>query len=173
VAGADAGEVLEPPHRRALAVGVEQHFAQALVEPDRRVGGGVGAAGDAGVDLPEGDLVGDEDRRLEAGAAGLLHVVGRGLRGEAGAEHALAGEVAVARVLQHGAARDLTEALALQREALDQAVESGGEHVLVGGARVNGVRAREWDPVAADDGDPAWITGQRASAFRYRDRCIG
>ena len=53
------------------------------------------------------------------GAAGLLHVVGGGLGSEAGAEHALPGQVAVAGVLEHGAAGDLAEPLALQREAVD------------------------------------------------------
>ncbi len=131
VAGSHSGQLLDPAEGRLLAVDVEQDFAQVLVESDRRVGGGVGAAGDAGVDLAEGDLVGDEDRRLEAGAAGLLHVVGGRLGRQAGAEHALAGEVAVARVLEHGAAGDLAERLALERVAPDQAVERGGEHVLV------------------------------------------
>ena len=149
---------LQPAERRALAVGVEQDLAQILVEGDRRVGGGVGAAGDAGVDLAEGDLVGDEDRRLEAGAAGLLDVVGGRLGREPGAEHALAGQVAVARVLEHGAAGDLAEPLALEAEAVDQAVEGGGEHVLVGGVRVDGVGAREGDAVAADDGDAAGVS---------------
>src|SRR6185312_16096810 len=93
--------------------------------------------------------------RLQPGAAGLLHVVGGGLRGEAGAEHALTGQVAVAGVLQHGAAGDLAEGLAVEVEAVDQPVEGGGEHVLVGRVRVDAVGAREWDPVAADDGNPA------------------
>ena len=109
MAGAEPGQLLQPPRRGLLAVGVEQDLAQVLVEADRRVGGGVDAAGDAGVDLTEGDLVGDEDRRLQPGAAGLLHVVGGRLRREPRAEHALAGQVAVARVLQHGAAGDLAE----------------------------------------------------------------
>src|SRR3546814_5849750 len=65
------------------------------------VGGGVGAAGDAGVDLPEGDLVRDLDGRLQAGAAGLLDV-GRGrLRRQFGTEHRLAGQVEVTGVLEH------------------------------------------------------------------------
>ena len=58
-------------------------------------------------------------------------------------------------MLEHGAAGDLAEALALEAEAVDEAVEGGGEHVLVGGVRVDAVGAREGDPVAADDGDPA------------------
>ena len=153
VAGADLGQLLQFADGRALAVGLEQRLAQALVEGDRRVGGGVGAAGDAGVDLAEGDLVGDEDRRLQAGAAGLLDVVGGGLGGEAGAEHALAGQVAVARVLEDGAAGDLAERLALQAVAVDQPVERRGQHVLVAGVRVDAVGAGEGDPVAADDGD--------------------
>ena len=158
-------EQLQAPAGRFRPVGVEQHLAQVLVEADRRVGSGVGAAGDAGVDLAEGDLVGDQDRRLQPGAAGLLDVVGGRLGGEPRAEHALAGQVAVARVLEHGAAGDLAERLAAEREALDQPVERGGEHVLVGGARVDGVRAREWDSVAADDGDPTGTVSQRRKPF--------
>ena len=157
VAGADLGQRPQFAHRRALAVGLQQGLAQPLVEGDRRVGGGVGAAGDAGVDLAEGDLVGDQDRRLQAGAAGLLDVVGGGLGGEAGAEHALAGQVAVARVLEDGAAGDLAERLALEAVAVDQAVEGGGQHVLVARVRVDAVGAREGDPVAADDGDLAGL----------------
>ena len=91
------------------AARLHQHLAQVLVEADRRVGGGVGAAGDADVDLPERDLVGHEHRGLEAGVAGLLDVVGRGGGGERGAEHGLAGEVEVARVLEHGAGDDLAD----------------------------------------------------------------
>ena len=72
---------------------------------ERRVGGGVDAAGDAHVELTEGDLVGDQDRRLQAGAAGLLDVVRRGVRVEPGAEDHLAGEVEVAGVLEHRAGR--------------------------------------------------------------------
>ena len=43
----------------------------------RRVADGIHAAGDADLDLPERDLVADEDRRLEARAAGALHVEAR------------------------------------------------------------------------------------------------
>ena len=103
--------------------------------------------------LAEGDLVGDEDRRLEAGAARLADVVGGRLGRELRAEHRLAGEVEVAAVLEDGARGDLAEALALEAEAGDEAVERGGQHVLVGGLRVGAVRARERDPVAAEDGD--------------------
>jgi hypothetical protein len=65
---------------------LRQRPAQVLVEGDRRVGGRVDAAGDARVDLPERDLVRDEDRRLEPEARdetverGREHVLVRGLR---------------------------------------------------------------------------------------------
>ena len=109
--------------------------------------------------LAERDLVGDEDRRLEPGAAGLADVVGRGLGRELRAEHGLAGQVEVAAVLEHGAGGDLAEALAGEPEALDQAVERRGQHVLVGGLRVGAVRAGERDPVAAEDGDGHVVFG--------------
>jgi hypothetical protein len=52
------------------AVQLEQDLAELLVDRDRSVRGGVRATGDPDVDLPEGDLVGDLDRGLQAGAAG-------------------------------------------------------------------------------------------------------
>src|SRR6202012_913027 len=51
--------------------------------------------------------------------------------------------------------------LALEAEAVDQPVERGGEHVLVGRVRVLLVGARERDPVAADHGDPAGLAVHR------------
>ena len=38
-----------------------------------------------------------------------------------------------------------------------EAVQDGGEHVLVGGIRVGAVGAHEGDPVSAEDGDAAVI----------------
>ena len=47
----------------------------------------------------------------------------------------------------------VAEALALQVEAGDQAVDGGGEHLLVGDTGVDGVAPGERDAVAAEDGD--------------------
>ena len=143
-----------------------------------RVRGGVGATGDAGVDLAERDLVGDVDRRLQTGAARLLQVAGRGLGRQLGAEHRLAGQVEVAAVLEHGAGDDLAEALTLEAEAGGQAVDGRGEHLLVGGAGVDGVRPGERDPVAAEDGDAAGCGvcrhgGSRALRRGENKRCEG
>ena len=80
---ADLGQRGQPALQGLGAVGLEQDLAELLADRDRRVGGGVGAAGDADLDLAEGDLVGDLDRGLEAGAAGLLDVVGRASRARA------------------------------------------------------------------------------------------
>ena len=105
------------------------------------------------LDLAERDLVGHGERRLQPGVARLLDVVGGGGVVERRAEHALAREVEVPAVLEHGAGDDLAGALALQPEAGDEPVERGGEHVLVGGLGVGAVRAGERDPVAAEDRD--------------------
>ena len=72
-------------------------------------------------------------------------------RRQLGAQHALAGQVEVARVLEDGAGDDLAHLLALQPEAGDQPVERRGEHVLVGRLRVRRVGPGERDAVAADD----------------------
>ncbi len=49
--------------------------------------------------------------------------------------------------------------LALESEPGDQAVDRGGQHLLVGGVGVGAVGARERDSVAADDGDPSSLGG--------------
>ena len=155
VAGTDRAERLEPARGVLGGVDLHQLAAQLVADRDGRVGGGVGAAGDARVDDAERDLVGHLDRRLQPGAAGLLDVGGGRLGCEPGAEHALAGEVEVARVLEHRPGHDLAEPLAPQLEPVDEAVDGGGQHLLVGDAGVDGVGPGERDAVAADDGDRA------------------
>ena len=90
---------------------------------------------------PRRILLAQRDDGLEAGRAGHA---GRRTRGSAGderrAEHGLAGEVEVLAVLEHGARGDLADALALQAEPGDEAVERRGEHVLVAGPRRTGRR---------------------------------
>ena len=92
-----------------------------------------------------------------------------GVSGEPGAEHALAGQVEVAGVLEHRAGDDLAEPLALEAEAGDQPVERGGQHVLVGRVGVDAVGAGERDAVAAEDGDAtgaAWSCSSSCRAVR-------
>ncbi|GAA2666457.1 hypothetical protein GCM10010428_19140 [Actinosynnema pretiosum subsp. pretiosum] len=57
-------------------------------------------------------------------------------------------------MLEDRAADDLADALAREAEAGDQAVEGGGEHVLVRGSGVRAARSGERGAVAAEDGDP-------------------
>ena len=146
-------EQLHAARRSLPPVGLEQHLSQVLVDADRGVAGGVDAAGDAPLDLAHGDLAADRQRRLQAGVARLLQVIGGGGVVERRAEHALAREVEVARMLQHRTGDDLAGALALQAEAGDQPVEGGGEHVLVGRMRVGPVGTGKGDPIAPEDRD--------------------
>ncbi len=120
---------------------------------DRRVADGVGAAGNAYLDLPERNLVADMHRSFEAGAACTLHVHRRCLRIEPRGEHAFARQVVILGMLDDSAGRHVAEALALQFEALDHAAKDGGEHVLVAQPCVSGLRPRERNTHAADDGD--------------------
>src|SRR5699024_10349126 len=138
---------------------LDARLAQVVVDGERRVRGGVDAAGDAGLDTAERDRVGDLHGGGQARAAGLLQVERRGRGVEDGADHRLAGEVEVTRVLEHGAGDDHAQGLALEVVPGREAVDGGGEHVLVGRVRVLAVRPREGDPVAADDGDLAGAGG--------------
>src|SRR5688572_21067914 len=160
--GPQPGKEGESAAGRPGAVGLEQKAAQVLVDLDRRIAGGVDAAGDARLDLAEGDLVGDVDRRLETGPASLLDVVGRRLRRQRTAEDRLAGEVEVPAALEHGAGGDLAEPLPGEAEAGDEAVDGGGQHVLVRRLRVLAVAAGERDAVAAEDRGAASVRAAHA-----------
>ena len=122
--------------------------------------------------LAERDAVGDGDGRLQAGAAGLLQVVGRGVRRQRAAEHALAHQVEVAAVLEHRAADDGAEPLARQVEPVDESAERGGEHVLVGRVGVGAVGAGEGDPVSAEDGYSAGCLAWRLGVGHVHLRCV-
>ncbi len=138
--------------QRLGVVQADQHAAQVLVDRERGVGGGVDAAGDAGLDLPEGDLVGDQDRRPRGRCrrpAGRRRPAWSADSREPSTLSRV--RLKSRRVLEDGAGDDLAELLALQPEAGDQPVERRGEHVLVGRLRVGGVGAGERDAVAADD----------------------
>src|SRR5690606_25136312 len=137
----------------AGAVDLEHPLAHRLADADRGVGGGVGAAADARLDAAERDGVGHGHDRLQARTAGELQVVGGGVGRQAAAEHALADQAVLADALEHRAADDHAEPLALEVEAAHQAVQGGGEHVLIGRLRVGPVGASERDAVAAHDGD--------------------
>src|SRR6202008_484433 len=77
--------------------GEQQLLVRAWVD-DRRIADRVGAAGNAGLDLTERDLVADVDGRLETRTAGALHVETGRVRIESAGEHAFAHQIVVARV---------------------------------------------------------------------------
>ncbi len=149
------------------AVGLEQDLAELVAHGERGVRRGVGATGDAGLDLAERDLVGDQHGGLDAGVAGLLHVECRSVGRELGAENRLASEVEVAAVLEHGTGSELADPLTVESVARDEAVNGRGEHFLVGGTGVDGVGARERNAVAADHGDASY------GLLRRRARQLG
>ena len=118
----------------------------------RRVAEVVDPGGNAGVDLAERNLVGDQDGRLQAGAAGALYVEPRRLRIQSGRQQRFACQVVVLGMLDHRAGDHIAEPLALQIEALDQRAQGCGQQLLVVGAGVGGVRACERGADPADDG---------------------
>ncbi|MNX98264.1 hypothetical protein D3C86_1306650 [compost metagenome] len=139
------------------AVGLQEDFAQAFADTDRRIRGGVHATGDAAVDLAQGNLVRHQQRRLQPGAARLLDVIGRSGGRQSRPQYALAREVHVPRQLEHRPGDHFADALAVQVVTFDQAFEGGGEHHLVTGRGVGAVGAGEGNPVTADDRDAAQL----------------
>ena len=162
---ADLRERLDAVGRRAGGVRLEEDLAQVVVERDRRVRGRVRAAGDRRVGLAERDLVGDQDRRLQAGAAGLAHVECGRLRRELRAQNGLARQVDVARVLENGARCHLAQALALEAVIRGEPVDDRGQHVLVRRLRVLRVRARERNAIPPEDVKRGVSCRSRVSPF--------
>ena len=155
VLGPQAAQYLQPLGQGLGAVEVQQHLPQALADGDRGIGGRVDTAGNGRIDLAQLDLVGQAQDRFQAGGARLLEVVGGGFRGERRAQHRLAGEVEVAGVLEDCARGNLADPLVLQAEAGNQAVQCGGQHVLVGRLGVGPAGPGERNPVAAHHHGPA------------------
>ena len=155
VARANLQQALDLLAGALATIGLQENLPQPFVDPDRRIRGGIDAAGDATLNLPKRNLVCHQQRRLKARAAGLLQVIGRGFRGQARAEHTFAGQVEVARMLEHRTGHHLAQTLAMQVEALDQAIQCAGQHLLVARGGVDGIGAGERNTVATDNGDTA------------------
>ena len=81
-----------------------------------------------------------------------------------GAEHAFAHQVEVAAVLEHRAADTAPSRSPGKIEPVDQPVQGGGEHVLVGRVGVGAVGAGEGNAVAAEDRDAS--AGRLLSDFQ-------
>jgi hypothetical protein len=56
-------------------------------------------------------------------------------------------------VLEDRTGHDLTQPFAGELEAVDEPIDRGGEHLLVGRVDVAGVGPGERNPVATEDGD--------------------
>ena len=109
--------------------------------------------GDTAIDLPECNLVRDLDCRLETRAAGTLQIVCGCMWIKAGAEHALARQVEVLRVLHHRAGRHLSDLSASQSIFVDQALQCSAQHRLVVELGISAMGSCEWTTRAADDGN--------------------
>src|SRR4051812_47534895 len=124
------------PRRKALAKGPrpparQQDLLQPRTEGKRDIARAVGAARDRRVDLAQRDAVAELRERGEARAARALQVVGRRRRMQARAEHRLARQVPVLRMLDYRARGDLADLLVLQTELVDQRPEGRSQHVLI------------------------------------------
>ncbi len=92
------------------------------------------------------------DAGLDACAAGALHVDAGRVERQARAHDRFAGQVPVLGMFDDRAERDVAERLALEIVFLYEGLQGRRHHVLVGAIGVDGVRAAERDPDAADDG---------------------
>ena len=156
--GGQLAHQLEPVDVGLRPAQPEQHAAQVVAEGDRRVGGGVHAAGGGHLVPACGDAVGGGDRRLQPRAAGLLDDRTPGVYDDS-ALPSTHSRIRLKSRLCLSTAPPITapELLAAQVEAIDQPAQCRGEHVLVGGVGVGAIRPGERNPVAAENGDPSSI----------------
>src|SRR5665213_1529943 len=75
------------------------------------------------------------------------------MRIKAAAEHALAHEVVVLRMLDHGAGNHIPQALPGKTEALDGTAQGGRKHVLVAQVRVGAIGTSKRNARPAQNGD--------------------
>ncbi|MNS76615.1 hypothetical protein D3C72_1101680 [compost metagenome] len=134
-------------------VGRQQPRTQLLAVHDRHVGGGVRTAADAGLDLAQGDLVGNGDDAVQRCAAGTLQGDAGGQRRQARGQRGFAAQVPVAGVLDDRTHRHFAQLLAVQAEALDQRSQRAHRHAEVADIRIRGVLAAERNADATEDGD--------------------
>ena len=147
------GETRETIHRGLGGGHRQQPAAERLTVDDRHIGRGVGAAADAGLDLPGGDLVGDGCDSVQRGAAGALHGDAGRQRRQARGQRGFAADIPVAAVLEHRAHRHFTELLAVQAEFFDHRAEGAHRHSKIADIGVGGILAAEGNTGAAKNGD--------------------
>ena len=74
---------------------------------------------------------------------------------QGGREHTLTHQVEVACVFHYRTADHIAQAFAVQVEAVHQALQRSGEHVLVGGGGVDRIGAGERNTVTTQNGNTA------------------
>ena len=109
---------LDNIRRGALRDGLRSSLAQAVTLNSL-------FTGNAAFDVAQGDLVGHQHGGFQAGAASLLNVKGRCVARQRGGEHRFAHQVEVAGMLHHGTTHHFAQALAVQVEAVHQALQRG------------------------------------------------
>ena len=147
------GEARQLVHRGLGRSHRQQPAAEFLAIDDRHVGGGVGAAADADLDLTSGNLVGDGDDGVQRGAAGALQGDTRRERRQARRQRGFATDVPVAAVLEHRAHRHFAQLLSVQTEFLDHRAEGPDRHSEVADIGVGRVLAAEGNAGATQNGD--------------------
>ena len=171
VARAQAEEGFDPGHGRATHVAAQQQLLIGARIDDGRIADGIHPPGDAGIHLPQRDLVAHQDRRFQAGAAGALDVQSRGRGRQARGQHAFAHQVVVPGMLDDRPGDDIAQVLAGELVALDYRPEGFGQHVLVAGRGVGAIGPGKGDAQPADDCDASNLRAYEHMASVIAQEC--
>jgi hypothetical protein len=145
------------------AITLQQALLKAPGIDHRRITDRVDSRGNRTIDLAEGNLVAEQDRRLQAGAAGALQIEPRRFRGKTRAERRFPRQIPLARVFHDRARRHVVQTLALQPVTLDHAAQRGGQHLLIAHVPVGTVAARKWNAHPAHNRDASRICSDQHS----------
>ena len=137
---------------RLFRAELRKPFGERALQLDRRIGHGVGAGGDGGIDLADRDFRRTAERRLQARAAGLRQRNARRILTKLRADDRFARQVEILGVGYDRAADHLVDVLALELIFLDEAVQRRRHEVEIGLVVIAGVASAKGCAHPADDG---------------------
>ena len=149
------------------AIAAQQDLLKAPGEDHGGVAHSVDAAGNCAIDLAQGNLVAQQDRRFEAGPARPLQIEPGCFEREAAAQHRFARQIPLAGVLHHRARGNIVHSPAMQTKAFNDAAQRCSQHFLITDLRVGAIAARKRYARTADNRDAPRTCSYQHNCLRF------
>ena len=138
--------------QRLLRAELRKPFGEGALQLDRRIGHGIGAGGDGGIDLADRDFRRAAERRLQACAASLGQRDAWRVLAKLRADDCFARQIEILGVRDDRAADDFVDVLAFKLIFLDEAVQRRRHQIQVREVVITGVAPAKGCAHPADDG---------------------